>query len=332
MATSNYQSSGTMRITTRSDTSTPISVLQKIIKPFRPHLIKSNKTLPGGSQQLTPHSKAEKKCHITAHQVQGIWIYDMVAKAPSASGEKQSKKKHIYYFAGGGWTMPPSPEHWKLCTEFAETLENCVVSIVSYPLAPNSPARESLSALEKLYPHLFSSGEEEEVIFAGDSAGGNVALSLVLHVLGTNKTAPAPSKLLLICPAVDLRPQPQNNESFTSELQDADHNDPLLGVPFTNQTAATWAADLDPSSPLVTPLLADVDVLRDRGVKVFGVTAGKDVLAPPAQAFAERLKEAGVEGEWLHWDGVMHCFVLAGVYGIKEGKEGTAWCMKVLEQ
>ena len=79
--------------------------------------------------------------------------------------------------------MPPSPEHWKLCAELSHRLPHSTISIVSYPLAPNSPAKDSIPALEALYPHLFPSATEtdEEITFAGDSAGGCVVLGLVLE-------------------------------------------------------------------------------------------------------------------------------------------------------
>lgn len=65
----------------------------------------------------------------------------------------------IYYFAGGGFRAPPSSEHWKFCAQLASALSlpplgnttiaeraetHARVVLVSYPLAPHSPARDSL--------------------------------------------------------------------------------------------------------------------------------------------------------------------------------------------
>ncbi|KAF2649379.1 alpha/beta-hydrolase [Lophiostoma macrostomum CBS 122681] len=342
-----------LQITTRDDRTFLMSALQICLKPFRPHLIKPRKELPAGSPELSAHSKAKSKCHITPRQVCGIWIYDMVAKNATAtrekpgdetrSGKEEGRRRRIYYFAGGGWQMPPSPEHWKTCAELCIRLPQTTVSIVSYPLAPNSPAKDALPMLEKLYPHLFSptsttnptsplagEGEEEEVVFAGDSAGGNIVLALVLHILNTIPSSPAPNKLLVISPAVDLREQPQS--TFSTSLPQADQQDPLLGIPFTNSTAANWSRGTDPSSPQVSPLLADVDVLRQTGVRMYGISAGNDVLGPPARRFAEVCQEKGVGGMWLHWEGMMHCFPLAWVYGLSEGKEGLKWILEALRE
>ncbi|KAH0292526.1 alpha/beta-hydrolase, partial [Aureobasidium sp. EXF-3399] len=327
-----------MEISTRSDKSTPISLLQTIIKPFRPHLIKSKKEFPPGSPYLDVHKTAKKRCNVTERQVQGIWLYDMRPKLPASSTKEgvSEKRRNIIYFAGGGWQMPPSPEHWKLCAELCHRVPNTVVTIVSYPLAPNSPAKDSLPMLETLYPYLFPVTEAEkantETIFAGDSAGGNVALGLVIKVLSSTPSAPVPRKLVLVSPAVDLRKQPVASSPFERDLKAADKVDPLLGIPFTNGTAENWSRGADAEAPWISPVLADVSMLRERGVAIYGITAGADVLAPPARHFAELCKEQGVQGRWLHWEGLMHCFVLAWCYGIKEGKEGLEWMVGVIEE
>jgi acetyl esterase/lipase len=233
--------------------------------------------------------------------------------------------------------MPPSPEHWKLCANLCTQLGPAItVTIISYPLAPNSAAKDSLPALCALYPDLFSpytNNTETEVSFAGDSAGGNVALALVLKMLREKPNAPAPVKVLLICPAVDLRPQPHSSSSsVSSALKTADAIDPLLGIAFTNSTAETWSLGSDAVDPDISPLLADPGILANRGTMVYGITAGADVLAPPAIAFAEACREKGVQGRWMHWEGLMHCFVLAGCYGIREGKEGVEWLIEALKE
>ncbi|KAI4838614.1 alpha/beta-hydrolase, partial [Aureobasidium sp. EXF-8845] len=285
-----------MEISTRSDKSTPIALLQTIIKPFRPHLVKPKKEFPAGSPYLDVHKSAKKRCDVTERQVEGIWLFEMQPKTPSLTkGESVGEKRNIIYFAGGGWQMPPSPEHWKLCAELCHRVPNTVVTIVSYPLAPNSPAKESMPMLERLYPHLFPVIEAEkattEIIFAGDSAGGNVALGLVIKVLSSVPSAP----LLVVSPAVDLRKQPVASSPFEKDLKATDKTDALLGIPFTNGTAENWSRGADPEAPWISPVLADVAVFRERGVAIYGITAGADVLAPPAKHFAELCKEQGVK-------------------------------------
>lgn len=120
-------------------------------------------------------------------------------------------------------------------------------------------------------------------------------------------------------------------------------HDPVLTIPFVNSTARAWCngtRDDTPSSPhtpvpyddpRVSPVLADVAVLKARGVKVHGVVGGYDVLTPDALVFKGKLEREGLEGRWLVWEKMMHCFPLAGAgYGLPEGKEAVQWVEGVL--
>lgn len=232
--------------------------------------------------------------------------------------------------------MPPSPEHWKLCAELCNQVPNCVVSVVSYPLAPNSPAAASFPQMINLYRALMGGSsnahiadENEIVTFAGDSAGGNIVLGLVLHVLSDREigtTVRAPDSLLVVSPTTDCTPQ----DAEEPALKEAQKHDPILSVPFTNQGAAKWAGDWDSADPRLTPLNADVSVLAERAVKLYCVTGSYDVLTPPTVKFMEMCKKEHVQGMWLNWDGQMHCFPLAWIYGLRESKEGKEWMVEAL--
>jgi acetyl esterase/lipase len=55
-------------------------------------------------------------------------------------------------------------------------------------------------------------------------------------------------------------------------------------------------------------------------------------LAPDAVKFRKACEKAGVTGEWLVWEGQMHCFPLTFSYGMSEGKQGMDWVVGVLER
>ncbi|GAB7350992.1 hypothetical protein MBLNU459_g1487t1 [Dothideomycetes sp. NU459] len=337
-----------MRITTRTDKSFLMFLLQHLIRPFGTSLIKPKQQFPAGSPQLKPHSAAKRKCRISERRVEGIYIYDMTSKRATAQqtgsssdrsnsdGSKQSAQPHrVYYFAGGGWQMPPSPEHWKLCAELCTALPSTTVSIVSYPLAPHSAAPVAYPQLARLYITLLraSAAADERVTVAGDSAGGNLALSLTLHALAAQEgdggshageVALAPASLLVVSPAVDLAAQDEGRATA------AQRRDPLMTIPYINGTARAWSDGWDAADPRLSPLNADLGVLARYGVRVIGVTGSWDVLAPPAEEFAEKCQRAGVEGDWLDWKGQMHCFLLAWVYGLRESKEAKEWILEAL--
>ena len=302
--------------------------------------------------------------------------HDIISNDFARTHSRKKKHRHIYYFCGGGWQSPPSKEHWKLVAQLAQegTKEgpngyNTTVSVVSYPLAPNSPAAVTLPILERMYYAIFrpedaqepqlnlgGAGEgdkhevlpvsavkpdvangNEEIIFAGDSSGANIALCLTLHILNKDAKAPAPHSLMLISLPADLR-------NINPDMQALNKYDPVLTVPFVKSTARAWCGGVRDAvdkplpqgaipfdDPCVSPLLADVSIFARRGIQVHGIIAGHDVLAPDAILFRKKLDAAGVRGQWLQWERQMHCFPLAGAgYGLPEGKRAVEWIVEVL--
>lgn len=319
-----------------------MSILQFLIKPIGQKLITPKKQLPAGSPKVTPHASAKKSCDISERQINGIWVYDMSLRSAGTGVGDRVKRRRIYYFAGGAWQMPPSSEHWKLCAEICQRIPGIVVSVVSYPLAPNSAAPMAFPQLVEFYDEVMQgsksdkygghdneTGKDEIVTFMGDSAGGNVVLGLVLHALSRpGSSTKAPDSLVVISPTTDCRAQDANEAT----MREVEKNDPLLSVSFTNEAAATWCADWDRGDARVSPLLADIEVLNKNNVRVYGITGSYDVLTPPTDKFRDRCEQAGVEGEWLDWAGQMHCFPLAWMYGLRESKEAKEWMVDVLRR
>lgn len=177
----------------------------------------------------------------------------------------------------------------------------------------------------------------ESVILAGDSSGGNVVLCLVLEALREDaesaesrqidqeQTPLHPGAIMSVCPSVDLtRKNP--------DIEKLREYDPLLTPEWIKQSARTWHADWDAMDARVSPINANVSLLAKRGIKVHGITAGYDLLCPDGILFRDRCAKEGVKGEWLHWEGQMHCFILFSAYGLREGRQGLEWMIDVLKK
>lgn len=144
-----------------------------------------------------------------------------------------------------------------------------------------------------------------------------------------HKPLPAPSALLLICPSVDAK---RENPRISS----IEHVDPVLDAEESQQQAMDWAGEWGLDDERVSPALNRkkrdhvVRLLKERGVRVHGVTAGHDILSPDGMVLRQLLAEEGVEGKWLEWEKMMHCFSLAWFYGLPESKEALRWILDVL--
>lgn len=301
-----------------------------LIKPFRPRLItppkKNDSTI--GSPKLRPHMSILGRVAIEEQTICDVHIYQFAAHLPG--GIKYRPKHDLYYFAGGSFVMPPSKEHWRLCCELTEQLPEYRIHIVSCPLAPVNRASQSLTILRRLALELCIRADKNNrnVTFAGDSTGGNIAMSLGLYVVdeaiknGDRRTQL--KNILLISPAIDLR---KNNPDMVA----AEKNDPIMTIAHTRSVSTHWVDDnMKADSPALSPILADLTSVRTLGIKVHGIIGTYDVLSPDAIAFRHRLEDFGVSGEWLEWDKQMHCFPLAAIYPLPEAKKGRQWILDVL--
>lgn len=320
----NGASRQSIHVTRRTDHSLYMVLIQLLLRRISGKLLSFSPKdeYPAGSPQLDPHKKAKKHCDIHERQVEGIWVYDLVLKGRSA---EKGYQKHMYYWAGGGWHSPASSDHWALIAELARAVPDMAVSLVSYPLAPNSPAPLAFPEMQKLYDTLLRDAQlsSKRVIFAGDSAGGNIVLALTIDALARDPDATVPTALLAISPSTDLtRSNP--------DIEVVAKHDPLLKVSFINDTATQWRGQWDAKDPRVSPLYADLTALARSGVKVHGVVGGYDILGPDAVLFREKCNDAGVQGEWLDWDKQIHVFPLMWAYRIPEGVQAKDWIVNLL--
>ena len=268
----------TIEVTKRSDRSVRMLMLQKFLYILKPYLASAKKHFPPDSVRLKPPSAVLKQCSVNERQVDDIWIYDLEGKRASAkhiaAHEPQRTfpdarpTRRIYYFAGGGWQMPASGTHWKTLAEILRRLSEppsndkrpaspTVISIVSFPLAPASPAPITFPKLMKLYETLMRQSIDagEYIIFAGDSAGGNLACALVINAVSQTRPQPkeapmpkededeapktnsslAPHAIFGLCPSVFLC-----RDNDCPILNGIEKKDPLLSIHFITCTADCW--------------------------------------------------------------------------------------------
>ncbi|KAL9619719.1 MAG: hypothetical protein Q9160_005650 [Pyrenula sp. 1 TL-2023] len=340
------------------------SLFHYLARAIRPHLANgSGKPFPPGSPQLPVDSVAKRKCHVREYKMKDVWLYELRPKgkqttsrdakaAQSSASEdedpaqqdshaesqacspKRTSKSHeepahdLYYFAGGGFSSPPSPEHWRFFTKLSHRLPQYRLVIVSYPLAPASPAPAAIPILQDFITSVLADAHSRNhaVTLAGDSAGGNLALVLGIDALTSQE--PGHEKLrniMAICPVVDLR----NNHP---DMSSVDVHDPLLTAKFTGEVAARWADSWPRDHVMLSPVVADLNPLARAGISIHGVVADRDVLSLDTVIFKNKCEEVGVGGEWLEWEKAMHCFPLAGAYGkiFPESWEGLEWIIEVL--
>ncbi|MBF6557126.1 MAG: alpha/beta hydrolase [Acidimicrobiales bacterium] len=208
----------------------------------------------------------------------------------------------VVYFHGGGWVIGDIASHDTTCQRLASGVPAIVVS-VDYRLAPEhrfpAAVEDCDAATSWVSAHASEfGGDPARLAVAGDSAGGNLAAVVALHARDAG--GPPIAFQLLIYPGTDMtRSLPSHAENGTGYLLDSD----TIGWFMDN-----YLAGADPRHPDASPLFAeDLSGLPPALV----VTAEFDPLRDEGEAYAERLRRAGVMVTTSRYDGMIH-----GFYGL----------------
>jgi acetyl esterase/lipase len=201
---------------------------------------------------------------------------------------------NVVYAHGGGWVHEIAPQHWALCAAVAAEA-GAAVTIAIYPLIPFGTAAQVVQGFVELV--LANRETYGNVCLAGDSAGGQIALSSAL-VLRDDHGVRLPGTLL-IAPALDL--------SLTNpEIEVVQPRDPWLGVPGTRVLIEHWRGDLEIADPRVSPLVADL-----RGLGPLTVFCGTDdILHPDTRLLVDAARGAGVAVDYHEGRGLPHVYPL----------------------
>ncbi|HEX6854481.1 MAG TPA: alpha/beta hydrolase [Streptosporangiaceae bacterium] len=208
----------------------------------------------------------------------------------------------VVYYHGGGWVIGNIDEYDNLGRQLANRLGATVV-LVNYRKAPEhrypAAAQDSWAALQWAAANMGEiAGGEVPLIVMGDSAGGN--LSAVMAQRARREGGPQLARQVLIYPVTD------------ADLDNDTYTDPENQLLLTRESMV-WFWDHyapDPASrrnPDASPLqAADADLAGLAPAVV--LTAEHDVLRAEGEAYADRLRGAGVPTQSRRFPGQMHGF------------------------
>lgn len=201
----------------------------------------------------------------------------------------------LLYLHGGGYVAGIDPFHVRFVAWLASSLGVRVV-LPDYPLAPEHTWRDSHETLADLATRWAE--DSDELLLAGDSAGGGYALALALTL--RDRGGPRPGRLVLLSPWVDLT-------ISTPETAEYSDRDPWLFLGKLRAYADWWAGSPDDlARPEVSPALADL--ARLPSTLVFCGT--RDTLAPGCRLLARRAAEARWDLSYVEVPDLIHAFPL----------------------
>ncbi|KPC54190.1 alpha/beta hydrolase [Amantichitinum ursilacus] len=230
----------------------------------------------------------------------------------------------IVYYHGGGWVIADLDTYDASARALANASKAIVIS-AHYRQGPENKypaAHDDAYAAYKWAYHIANSigGDASNVAVVGESAGGNLALSVSLRAKKEQYKLPVYEAL--IYPVADVK----NDNTTQSQQQNAAAkplNTPMLGWFYQNYTAQP--ADKD--DPQLSVLRADLTGLEPTTV----ITADIDPLRSEGHALAQSLQQAGVKVDYRNYEGVTHEFFGMGAV-VKKSKAAVKLVAKDLQK
>jgi acetyl esterase len=210
----------------------------------------------------------------------------------------------IAYIHGAGWVFGNSHTHDRLIRELAAGTGAAVV-FPNYSLSPEARYPTALEESYAVVRWVSEHGAEKDLdgshlAVAGDSVGGNMSAALTL--LAKERGGPALAAQVLFYPVTNADFDTESYRQFAEGY-------------FLRRDGMQWFWDQYAPDPAqraeatASPLRASTEQLAGLPPALV-ITAEADVLRDEGEAYANRLREAGVPVTAMRYQGIIHDFVM----------------------
>lgn len=240
-------------------------------------------------------SRAEKSSTLPNNASSVVETINAVPCEWVTVGDSAQSKQVVMYFHGGAFMVGSPSSHRDLAWRLSQS-SGMKVLVVDYRLTPEHIFPAPLDDAIAVYEWLLNNGyENSDIAFAGDSAGGNMTLSVMLAA--KDKSLPLPAAGICISPWADLT---HSGDSIESNK----NRDPMLPVNVLADAAKVYAGEVDLADPKVSPIFGDFS-----GFPPLMVFCGStEILLSDALRITEQAKQAAVEVDYKAWHKQAHAF------------------------
>jgi epsilon-lactone hydrolase len=211
-----------------------------------------------------------------------------------------SPERTVVHFHGGGFCVG-SAFMVRAWAAHLSAQAGCQVIIPEYRLAPEHRYPAALQDARTVMNAINGQLNPASIVLSGDSAGGGLALSLLLATRDADGAGPGqlPAGCMLLSPWLDLGRDRQARPDLV-------RRDVLLSPGWLAACARAYTDPANWPDPAVSPLHG-----AHRGLPPLLIQAGDDeLLAPDAAALAASASAAGVDVSYTRWPGMWHDFAL----------------------
>jgi acetyl esterase/lipase len=216
----------------------------------------------------------------------------------------------LLYIHGGAWFLGSARTYRGFVSGLAYTSRTRALTI-DYRLAPENPFPAGLDDCVSAYEWLLQSGiSADKIVVAGDSAGGNLTLALLVALRDAGR--PLPAGAVTLSPATDLAGTGESRQTRR-------HLDPYFYNMSPKSTIIPdYITNHDARNPLISPLYADLHGLPPLLMHV----GDHEILLDDTLLFYDRACAAGVKVKLVVWPGMFHVFQMFAPF-LPEAREAN---------
>ncbi|BDS09527.1 alpha/beta hydrolase [Aureispira anguillae] len=220
----------------------------------------------------------------------------------------------ILYCPGGAFVSGPNLLSWEGISKLVKQTK-ITAWMLDYPKAPEATIRQTTKNIQAVYTEALKTYAAANIILMGDSAGGNLVLTLTQYLI--QNALPLPNRLIAISPVLD--------SSLSNAAIDAiDPLDPMLSKQGVLSAKQMSRGDLAAKDPLISPLYGSF-----KGFPPVHLFMGeKDILFPDQQLGCEKMSNEGVDLEVVVGVGMPHIWPFLPV--MKEAKIALNQIAKII--
>lgn len=279
-----------------SETSKRAKVLAEIVNRFYgDHLI--GRKLKTGELRKT---KKEPEWRVPKlFEFEHIEMFDFTMKLLTRKENPQTDRA-ILLLHGGGYMVPVRNNYYKMAGVLNEVSGGLPVLVPDYRVAPENSYPAALDDALSAYDWLLKKGfKGEQIILAGDSAGGGLAFALTMYL--RDHLLPIPGGIIAMSPWTDLT---ASGESYESNYL----IDPIFG---NTKESMIYQNDYpgfrDKTHPYISPVFGSFHDFPPMLIQV----GEREMLLSDSVNVVAKAKEQGVSVRLSIYPGMFHVFQFA---------------------
>lgn len=201
---------------------------------------------------------------------------------------------------GGGYVGKLHNAYRNFAHLYSQLGDGMSVLTIEYRVAPEDPYPAALLDAVSAYRWLLEKGYDgEKIIVAGDSAGGGLALALVMYLRDHNMQLPC--GVIAMSPWTDMT---SSGESYQTNFE----KDPLFGNTRDSLIYNREYLGLeDPKNPYISPAFGSFDEFPPMLIQA----GSYEMLLSDSETVAKKAKEQGVKVRFHIYEGMFHVFQMA---------------------